>query len=279
MLPGKPVAWLFSVCRSLPFVLRGASSILIQWDMLEQGIACRSVVSYCRTVADLHREFAQSRLDFLTYLAKAAESRDNEAGTHNCRVGFYSRAIAEALGMPPEFVELISLASPLHDIGKIGIPDSILLKPGALTQDERRVMQQHCVYGYRILRPDICADLATTARIDPVPPKPLLDMAADIALMHHERPDGGGYPRGLSGSSIPIESSIVALADVYDALRSPRPYKPPYSEAQSLEIMRTGAGTQFDISAYAGFESALGTIRDIHAELSGDEPAPKLTSL
>jgi HD-GYP domain-containing protein (c-di-GMP phosphodiesterase class II) len=208
-------------------------------------------------------DFAQSPLDFLMCLARAAEVRDNEAGAHNCRVGCYSRAIADGLGMSSEFVELISLASPFHDIGKIGIPDSILLKPGKLTAEERKAMQEHCVIGDRILRPDRCDRPAYDSPISRVSPNPLLDMAADIALMHHEKPNGGGYPRGLPGSAIPIEASIVALADVYDALRSCRPYKPPYSEAQSLDIMRANAGTQFDLDAYAGFEAALHSIRDV----------------
>lgn len=219
------------------------------------------------------QELAASRLEIVWCLGKAAEFRDEGTGNHIVRVGCYCRAIAEALGMPKDFVELLFLASPLHDIGKIGIPDHILLKPGKLTRQERQIMQTHCAIGARILREDSKTRMLFYAwqprESDGLKKReynPLLEMAANIALMHHERCDGTGYPQGLTTAAIPLEASIVALADVYDALCSERPYKRAYPESQALDIIRATVGRQFDPFAYSGFERALDMIRDIQAQ-------------
>ena len=140
--------------------------------------------------------------------------------------------IATAMGLAPEWVERIRLAAPMHDVGKIGIPDQILLKPGRLTDPEREIMQRHTRIGHAILRDG--------------EESPLLEMAAEIAMYHHERWDGTGYPQGLKGEEIPLAARIVALCDVYDALRSPRPYKQawPLERAQAYVVEQ--AGLHFD---------------------------------
>jgi putative two-component system response regulator len=212
----------------------------------------------------------QARLDIIWRLGKAAEHRDDLTGNHVIRVGCYCRVLAEALGMDSEFVENIFLAAPLHDIGKIGIPDAILFKPANLTGDERKVMQRHCEIGARILREGckakdtflewhgladrLVSDSANNAA---------LEMGAAIALSHHEKWDGSGYPRGLSGDDIPVESQIVAIADVFDAMTTARPYKKAYGESEALQIIRHGANCHFAPAVYSVFLETLPQIRTL----------------
>jgi len=214
-------------------------------------------------------ELFQSRLDIIWRLGKAAEHRDEETGHHVVRVGYYSRAIAEAMGMESAFAETLFLAAPLHDIGKIGTPDAILFKRGPLTSGETAVMRQHCQIGARILSEECgirraflrdCADASD--RVQPTR-NPLVDMAASIALCHHERWDGRGYPRELAEEQIPLESRIVAVADVYDALTSRRPYRGAYPERRALEILEDETAGHFAPEVYASFLKALPAVRDI----------------
>jgi putative two-component system response regulator len=171
-------------------------------------------------------------------LARAVEFRDPKTGEHIHRMASYCVLIAKALGMPAADRIVLELAAPLHDIGKIALPDSILLKTGRLTPDERAEMQQHATFGQHIL-----AD--SSARV--------LQVAADIAWCHHERWDGKGYPRGLRGEEIPLVARIVAVADVFDALTTERPYKKAWPLESAKRFVIENGGTQFDPSCVAAF--------------------------
>jgi len=171
----------------------------------------------------------------------------------------YSRLIAVALGVPTSECEVIESAAPMHDIGKIGIPDSILLKPGKHTPDEFSVMKQHTLIGYEILKES---------------PSKYLQMGAIIALGHHEKFDGGGYPYGLAGDSIPLPARIVAVADVFDALTSVRPYKRAWSLQDSIDYIRRLRGSHFDPECVDAFMGQLDQIIDIHDRLR-DEPVKR----
>lgn len=176
-------------------------------------------------------ELTMARLEAVEVLANAAEFRDDDTGRHTRRVGELSASIAQDLGESEEFVEAIRLAAPLHDVGKIAVPDEILRKAGRLTDEEFATMRQHTVIGERIFGESR---------------SPLMIMAQSIAKSHHERWDGSGYPSGLSGEDIPLAARIVSVADVYDALTSERPYKRAWSVAESVAEIRAQSGKQFD---------------------------------
>ena len=180
--------------------------------------------------------------EIIMMLMKAAEHRDTETGNHVGRVAGYVARIAGGLGLSPDEAERLSLASTMHDVGKISVPDTILLKPGRLTDAERREMEQHAERGRRILEGSDSA---------------LIRLAAEIAATHHERWDGGGYPKGLSGEAIPLAGRIVAVADVYDALTSERPYKTAWSQVEAVAHLRAHAGTHFDPACVAAFLDGL----------------------
>lgn len=187
----------------------------------------------------------EARLQTLHRLARAAEYRDDDTGQHTRRVGRSAARISEALGWGVRDVSKIRLAAPLHDVGKIGIPDSILLSSRRLTAEEFAVMKTHCAIG---------ADLLSS------PDVPLLGMAAEIALSHHEKWDGSGYPNGLAGEDIPLSGRIVAVADTFDALTHSRPYKHAWTVEAALEEIRRDAGLGFDPAVVAAFEVALETL-------------------
>ena len=171
-------------------------------------------------------------------LSKAAEYKDFDTGAHIERIAHYCRIIAESLGLNSEMVQEIFLASPMHDIGKITIPDSILAKPGPLTPEERAIMECHTTRGFEILNFSAI---------------PLLRLAAQIALHHHERFDGTGYPHRISGEQIPLEARIVAVADVFDALTSKRAYKPAWSLEQARDYLNEHSGRHFDPDCVKAF--------------------------
>jgi len=194
------------------------------------------------------QELSEANTFLIERLAMAAELRDKETGKHVLRVGQYARILAEACGMMPELCYLIEKASPLHDVGKIGIPDAILLKPGPLDKKERETMNSHAEMGAKLLRSHSSM---------------LVSMASSIALSHHERWDGAGYPSGLMGESIPIEGRITAIADVFDALTTVRPYKEAWELEDALDYLRNNSGTHFDPALVRLFEENLDKVLDI----------------
>ncbi len=187
-----------------------------------------------RSVAELKAvniELQKAYLDTIHRLVIAAEYKDEDTGDHIIRIGRYSALIAEKLGMPALSPKDMLYAAPMHDIGKIGIPDHILLKPGKLADEEFDIVKTHTTIGAKILS-------NSSAKI--------IMLAEQIALSHHERWDGQGYPNGLSGKDIPLAGRIVALADVFDALTSKRPYKETFPLEVALDIMKKERGQHFD---------------------------------
>ena len=212
-------------------------------DVLEQRVLERT--------ADLH----ESYLETIFAMTRAAEHKDEDTGAHVQRISYYSRELARMLGMDEEFIDKIFFASPMHDIGKIGIPDHVLLKPSCFVLDEWKVMHEHTLMGARILGNS---------------KSPYLKMGAEIALNHHERWSGGGYPSGKRGEAIPLPARIMYICDIYDALRSKRPYKPAFDHERAMEIITRGDGrTQpehFDPMVIAMFKQNHQSFRDIFEE-------------
>ncbi|MDH4224948.1 MAG: response regulator [Deltaproteobacteria bacterium] len=196
-------------------------------------------------------QLRQSQLEVVRRLGRAAEYRDNETGMHVVRMSKASAALGRAMGMDEGQCELILNTAPMHDVGKIGIPDHILLKGGKLTPHEWEVMQTHTVIGADLLGRE---------------PSQLLETASLIALTHHEKWDGSGYPQGLKGEAIPLFSRIIAVCDVYDALTSTRPYKNPWSAAEALAEIISRSGTHFDPRVVAHFEQIFDEIQAISRE-------------
>ena len=191
-----------------------------------------------------------SRREVVLCLARAAEYRDDNTGRHVIRVGRYAAILATALGQPADYVGMIELAAQLHDMGKIGIPDTVLHKPGRLTEEEMSIMRRHPEYGWKIVAPmaEREAALWLEAEGDSITDlqSPMLTMAARIAAGHHERWDGQGYPAGLAGEAIPLEARITAVADVFDALSTRRCYKPAFPLQKCFEIIESEKGGHFD---------------------------------
>jgi len=202
--------------------------------------------------ARLQQELKDAQLDCIIRLSVAAEFRDDDTAEHILRISRTSTLIAETMGMAPDQVELIQHASPMHDIGKIGIPDAILRKPGPLSFEERNIVEKHTLIGA-----DILGD----------PPNDLIRIARDIALTHHERWDGKGYPNGVAGNDIPICGRIVSLADVFDALVSKRSYKEAFALEIALEIMRFEDGKHFDPGVAGGFFSILPEVLRFYGDI------------
>jgi putative two-component system response regulator len=176
-------------------------------------------------------EIRDSREEIALRLIAASEHRDNETGMHVRRIGLYAAEMARLLGWDHQAVDTIQAAAPMHDIGKIGVPDAILQKPSALTEEEWVIMKRHTTMGASILK-------GSTV--------PFIQMGARIAIGHHEKWDGSGYPRGLKGEAIPLEARITALVDVYDAVSNRRRYKEPWPEEQVVELLRQGSNGHFD---------------------------------
>ncbi|WP_137279351.1 CHASE2 domain-containing protein [Pseudomonas rhizoryzae] len=234
-------AWLFA--RHGVFLPLAAPLLLV---LLLSGLATVTRVLVARQhERRWRRQLERSRQVTIESMAAVAETRDPETGAHIKRTQHYVRAIAEQLQrtgqagdvLTPEYIQLLFLSAPLHDIGKVGVPDAILLKPGRLTPDEMAIMQRHAEFGRQII-------LNTASHLEEE--DNFLALAADIAATHHEKWDGSGYPNRLSGTAIPLAGRIMAVADIYDALISRRCYKEPFSHEYSLELMREMRGTTFD---------------------------------
>lgn len=188
-----------------------------------------------RKTLDLQQALALSQkaeLEISIQLGRAGEFRDSETGLHTRRISELSKKLAECAGLPKDEVEIVRYASPLHDVGKIGIPDNILLKPGPLDTSEFEIMKTHTTIGGRILSDDESLPVIRAGRI--------------IALQHHEKWDGSGYPAGIAGNSIHLYGRIVTITDVFDSLLSERPYKKPFSLEKTLTIIMEGKGSAFD---------------------------------
>ncbi len=219
-----------------------------QNELLEQKVSERTY------------ELEQAQRETVQILARASEYRDDATGEHARRVGWLSARLGRALGFPDAIAELLRLAAPLHDVGKIGVPDAVLLKPAPLNGDERAIMSEHARMGGEILSGSRSA---------------LLQMAEQIATTHHERWDGGGYPFGLSGEEIPLSGRIVALVDVFDALTHERPYKPAWPLSDALALIRSERAKHFDPKVVDAFFDIVGQ----EPELAGDGVVASLMRL
>lgn len=222
-----------------------------------------------------------TRRQLILCLARAAEYRDQHSWNHVIRVGRYAAMIARHMGYPVDRLSQLEEAAQLHDVGKIGIPDSILFKPGRLAEDEYELIKKHCALGRQIIDPagslgdpSFRGDEEAGSGAEADNPASLFLLAAVIAHSHHERWDGTGYPLGLRGTDIPLEGRIVAVADVFDALSSRRPYKEPYSREACLEIILQGRGTQFDPQVVDAFVECQGEIADVLLSLMDGPEIP-----
>lgn len=217
----------------------------LEWMVLERTIELADALDDLAASDKLLRVASEATIDML---AQAIEGRDIETGQHIARMSRYAALLAHGCGLDEDRCRLIRLASPMHDIGKIGVADGILFKPGVLSATEFAVIKEHAEQGYRIL-----------AKSE----HPLLQLAATIARTHHERWDGSGYPHGLTGTAIPIEGRISAVADVFDAVVSRRVYKEAYPLEQAFDIVRRGRSTLFDPEVVDAFFEHLDDITDI----------------
>ncbi len=213
-------------------------------------------IALARKVSEVRKAWDRLRsisLDTVFRLTRAAEYRDEDTGEHIQRMSHYTSLMARRMGLALTTVELIRYASTLHDVGKIGIPDSILLKPGKLDPPEWETMKTHTTIGGRILDGSK-ADFMKMGRV--------------IALTHHEKWDGSGYPNGLKGADIPLVGRITAIADVFDALTSRRPYKEPFSLDEALDIIKSSKGNHFDPAVVDAFLESWDDIREIRGRFA-----------
>lgn len=240
-------------------------------DTIELSARVRNMLTIRRNQKDLANrtewlagEVKKATLDIvareretIVRLSKAAEYRDPETGAHIIRMSHYARLIARHIGLSEEEQDLVQKAAPMHDIGKVGVPDHILLKPGRLEPDELKIMRQHAQIGYEILKDS---------------DSPILRVAAQIALTHHERYDGAGYPHGTKGEDIPIAGRITALADVFDALLSNRPYKKAWDMGRVVELVNNETGKHFDPLCVAALLKDWDAVLEIGLRFRDDIP-------
>ncbi|MBK5231127.1 MAG: HD domain-containing protein, partial [Thermoleophilia bacterium] len=236
MLVGLYAALLPILRRITRALALSNDELRLQAKDLQENLRVRTAIEQRlrETIKELARSedrLEHSQEETILRLSTAVASRDAETGSHIVRMGRFCELLTKKLGWDQDRCDLMRIASPLHDVGKIAIPDRVMLKPGALTSEERATMQEHAAIGSRILAGS---------------ESPLLDLAARIALTHHEKWDGSGYPNGLAGEEIPIEGRIAAIADVFDALTSDRVYRPAMSLDRAFAILAEGRGTHFD---------------------------------
>ena len=208
-----------------------------------------------KALNEAHEKLRNASLDTIYRLSRAAEYKDEDTSDHIQRMSNYATAIARKIGMNNGGPEALLYSSPMHDIGKIGIPDRILLKPGKLDSEEWKIMKQHSVFGGQILA-DSDSDFIRLGKV--------------VALSHHEKWDGSGYPKGLKGEKIPIEGRITALADVFDALTTKRPYKEPFSNEKAFGIIKEGRGSHFDPELVDAFFEIQNEILEIQGKYRDD---------
>ncbi len=225
---------------------------------LERKVADRTE-KLSKAVTDLAKAASQIKAGYIEAIFRltlASEFKDEDTGGHIKRVSYYTKELATAMGMDSEFIDTIHHASPMHDIGKVGIPDSILLKPSSLSSEEWEIMQTHTTIGAKILEGSN---------------SPYLQMACEVALSHHERWDGNGYPNKRKGDAIPLPGRIMNIADQYDALRSKRPYKPGFDHETTYNIITKGDGrtepAHFDPAVLEAFINSADTFRQIYLDI------------
>jgi len=259
------------------------------WDFISKPLTDMQIVLYsidkCMEKADLIRknkkyqhhleelvrertlQLQKTKKQIINCLGKAAEFKDNVTGLHVIRVAQMSYILAQSMELDQKFCQIIREAAPMHDVGKIGIHDSVLLKKGKLNAQEWEHMKKHASFGCSILSPEDGSDIDTTCSPEPLLKKDegndILTVARRIALFHHETWDGRGYPFGLSKEQIPVEARIVSLVDVYDAVSSKRPYKDAFNEKKCQEIIKNGSGTQFDPLVVEAFFDSLDAILQV----------------
>jgi two-component system response regulator RpfG len=274
-----------SSCRDLPVVVvtvvedkkiryqsldAGATDFLTRpIDQYECKVRCKNLLTlrHQQKIISNRTKWLEEQVALGTYeiqarehetllrLAKAGEYRDEGTGNHVLRIAHYSRLLAEALQLSERICEDIELAAPMHDIGKVGIPDRILLKEGPLDEREMEIMKEHPVIGYEILKDS---------------PSRYITLGAEIALSHHEKYDGTGYPNGLKGEDIPLAGRIVAVADVYDALTTRRPYKDAWPIEDAVAYILNASGTHMDPDVVEAFLENLDKVTEIQSKLSDD---------
>ena len=234
-------------------------SNLLSLRMHHKGVLRRSE-ELEKAVSEATRRILEREQETLFRLARAGEYRDSDTGNHVLRMARFSRLIAEGMGLDENRCSLIEMAAPMHDIGKIGIPDNILLKPGKLNHEEFSIMKTHSLIGYHILKSSHSK---------------YISLGAEIALSHHERYDGSGYPNGLKDKASPLDARIVAVADVFDALTIERPYKKAWSNQDALEYIRSNKGSHFDPECVEAFLLQFSKISLVQQQLQDVSPSQK----